>query len=75
MPYGTHLCGVLAPGELTALGTGNCVTIPLSYTRYITITPDFKLLLPVQVLTWTLGGWPGYHYEEPALRYGIHSQD
>ncbi|MBN1991096.1 MAG: hypothetical protein JW953_00215 [Anaerolineae bacterium] len=75
VPYGTHLCGLSSGGEIGTTGTGNCVTIPVTYTNYITITSDYKLLLPVKVLTWDMGSWPGYHYEEPALRYGIHSRE
>ncbi len=74
VPYGTHFCG-LSNNEVGIQGLGNCVSIPISYTNYITITADNKLLLPAKVLTWTLGEWPGYHYEEPAVRYGIHSRE
>lgn len=71
VPFGTH-GEVLSP---TLQGTGNYVTIPATYTNYISLTKDDKLLLPVKVLTWTLNDWPGYHYEEPAIRYGIHSSE
>jgi len=50
-------------------------TMPLSATDYISVTDDGILLLPTKVLTWTVGDWPGYHYEEPAIRYGIHSNE
>ena len=53
----------------------NSITIPLTYTNIITYTPDGRLMLPVKTLTWNLNDWPGYYYEEPAVRYGIHSSE
>lgn len=54
---------------------GSFVTIPPTYTQYITVTADNKLLLPCLPLTFDLGDWPGYWYEEPAVRYGAHSRE
>ena len=71
VPYGTHNC---TPPDQTR-GLGNCVTIPITYSQYISITADNKLLLPVKTLIWDLGDFPGYHYEEPALRYGVNSRE
>ena len=53
----------------------NSITIPLTYTNIITYTSDGRLMLPVKTLTWNLNAWPGYYYEEPAVRYGIHSSE
>lgn len=54
---------------------GSFVTIPPTYTDYITVTADHELLLPCLPLTFDLGGWPGYWYQEPAVRYGVHSRE
>ena len=56
-------------------GLGNFVTIPPTYSQYITVTPDHKLIVPALRLEWELYDWPGYHYEEPAIRYGIVSRE
>lgn len=53
----------------------NVITIPTTYTRYISVTADHELLLPCLPLTFRLGPWPGYHYEEPAVRYGVRSRE
>jgi len=74
VPGGVHYCG-RGTVVLRSAGTGNCVTIPVTYSQYITVTADNRLLLPVKILTWRLGDFPGYHYEEPALRYGINSRE
>ncbi len=68
VPHGTH-------GEISLDGLGNYITIPAAYQEYIKLTPDGKLLLPVAVVRWKLGDWPGYHYAEPALRYGINLRE
>ncbi len=53
---------------------GSFVTIPPTYTDAITVVNE-QLLLPCLPLTWDLGDFPGYWYEEPAVRYGIHSHE
>ena len=53
---------------------GSFVTIPPTYTDAITVVNE-QLLLPCLPLTWDLGDFPAYWYEEPAVRYGIHSQE
>jgi hypothetical protein len=53
----------------------NSVTIPVTYTSHISVTADGAILLPAVVLTWDFGGLPGYDYLEPAVRYGIFSQE
>ncbi len=71
--YGIHT----DPPSLRSQGEdyGSFITIPLSYTDAITVTADHKLLLPCIPLRWDLGDWPGYWYEEPAVRYGVHSRE
>ncbi len=71
--YGIHT----DPPPLHSQGEdyGSFITIPLSYTDAITVTADNKLLLPCMPLRWNLGDWPGYWYEEPAVRYGVHSRE
>ena len=54
---------------------GSFITIPPTYTNYISVTADHRLLLPCLPLTFDLGDWPGYWYEEPAVRYGVHSRE
>lgn len=73
VPYGTH--GTVSLQAVRPLALGNFVTIPITYSNAITLTADHKLLLPAKVLTWTLDLWPGYHYEAPAIRYGIRSRE
>jgi len=53
---------------------GSFITIPPTYTDAITVANE-RLLLPCLPVTWDLGDFPAYWYEEPAVRYGIHSQE
>ncbi len=53
----------------------NSVTIPPAYAAYINVAADGAIRLPAVVLTWDLGDMPGYDYLEPAVRYGIFSQE
>jgi hypothetical protein len=72
--YGIHT----DPPPSRALQTddyGSFVTIPPTYTGYITVTAENELLLPCLTLVWDLGDFPGYWYEEPAVRYGVHSRE
>ena len=55
--------------------SASSVTIPVTYTDYITVTAEDELLLPCLPLTWDLGDFPAYWYEEPSVRYGVHSQE
>ena len=58
--------------------TGSFITIPPTYSAYITVTADHQLVLPAVVLTWTAyytSGFPGYEYKEPAIRYGLNSRE
>lgn len=57
------------------LSTGVTVTIPTVYSDVIKFGPDNSILLPIKVLTWSLNEWPGYYYEEPAVRYGVQSSE
>lgn len=54
---------------------GSFITIPPTYTGYITVSTENELLLPCLPLAFDLGPWPGYWYEEPAVRYGVHSRE
>jgi hypothetical protein len=54
---------------------GSFITIPPTYTDYLSVTADHELLLPCMPLVFDLGDWPGYWYEEPAVRYGVHSRE
>lgn len=54
---------------------GFFVTIPSTYTHMITVTSDYALQLPAIYVEWELGDFPGYWYELPAVRYGIHSTE
>ncbi|MFP4345743.1 MAG: hypothetical protein ACLFU8_13700 [Anaerolineales bacterium] len=54
---------------------GSFITIPPTYTDYITVTAGNELLLPCQPITWNLGAFNGYEYAEPALRHGVHSSE
>ncbi len=71
VPGGTHI----DPQLQFNAGVGNFVTIPPTLTNYVSVTADHKLLLPVQVFTFTLPHWPGFFYAEPAIRYGLHIQE
>ncbi|NJL05723.1 MAG: hypothetical protein HC911_12635 [Chloroflexaceae bacterium] len=78
VPYGVYgevVTDTVALDAQRLQGFGNYITIPISYSQYISLTERNTLLLPTKVLTWTLGGWAGYHYEEPAVRYGIQSEE
>ncbi len=71
--YGIHIDPPLrATNAITDYGS--FVTIPPTYTDAITVVNE-QLLLPCLPITWDLGDFPGYWYEEPAVRYGIHSQE
>jgi hypothetical protein len=63
------------PAGVASEDYGSFITIPPTYTGYITVTPDHELLLPCLPLVFDLGDWPGYWYEEPAVRYGVHSRE
>ena len=54
---------------------GSFITIPPGYEDVITVTAEHELLLPCYPLTWDLGTFPAYWYEEPALRWGVHSRE
>lgn len=71
--YGIHID---PPLRVTTAITdyGSFVTIPPTYTDAITVVNE-QLLLPCLPVTWDLGDFPAYWYEEPAVRYGIHSQE
>lgn len=71
--YGIHSD---PPLRVTAVVTdyGSFITIPPTYTDAITVVNE-QLLLPCLPITWDLGDFPGYWYEEPAVRYGIHSRE
>ena len=73
----THGIHVDPPPTLLAQAEdyGSFVTIPPTYTDFITVTPDHELLLPCLPLAFDLGAWPGYWYEEPAVRFGVHSRE
>ncbi|HQH37382.1 MAG TPA: hypothetical protein PLH19_02455 [Anaerolineae bacterium] len=71
--YGIHIDPSLhATTAITDYGS--FVTIPPTYTDAITVVNE-QLLLPCLPLHWDLGDFPAYWYEEPAVRYGIHSQE
>ncbi len=62
-------------GPRTITDTGSYVTIPITYADAISITEDRQLLLPCLPLHWELGDFPAYWYEEPAVRFGVHSRE
>ena len=71
-PGGYHV----DPMPLNApMADGFFVTIPVTYANYITVTAEGELLLPAILVTWDLGDFPPLHWEQPALRYGIHSAE
>ncbi len=73
-PYGIHIDPLLrATGSVT--DSGSFITIPPTYTDAITVTPSGELLLPCLPMRWKLGDFPGYWYEEPIVRYGVHSRE
>ncbi len=73
--YGIHI-DPAGPGyRPTTNDLGSFITIPPTYSQYITVTANHELLLPCLPLTFDLGEWPGYWYEEPAVRFGVHSRE
>lgn len=71
--YGIHID---PPGHQPSTNDlGSFVTIPPTYSQYITVTSNHELLLPCLPLTFNLGAWPGYWYEEPAVRFGVNSRE
>ena len=58
----------------TTPGFTNSITIPPTYTGYITLTPE-GILLPALRLVWDFGDFQGYDYLDPAVRYGLFSQE
>lgn len=73
-PYGIHIDPPLY-AHTPITDYGSFITIPPTYTDAITVTADHKLLLPCMPLRWDLGDFPPYWYEEPAVRFGIHSRE
>jgi hypothetical protein len=59
----------------TTSGLSNSVTYPVTYTGYITVTPQGDVVLPALVMVWDLGDFGGYDYEDPSIRYGFFSQE
>lgn len=51
------------------------VTIPPTYTNFISLTPQAGIRLPAVVLTFTLGDLQAYDYLDPAVRYGLFSRE
>ena len=73
--YGIHI-DPPGPGNRPASDDlGSFITIPPTYSQYITVTANHELLLPCLPLTFDLGNWPGYWYAEPAVRFGVHSRE
>ncbi len=72
--YGIHVDPPLRATP-TLTDYGSFITIPAAYSDAITVTADNELLLPCFPLTWDLGDFPGYWYEEPAVRFGVHSRE
>lgn len=58
--------------RLTTEDYGSFITIPEELQDYVQVTPEHELLLPCMPLTFDLGAFPPYWYEEPAVRYGVH---
>ncbi len=59
----------------TTAGYTNSVTIPPAYATKIILNADGDLELPAKTLVWDFGTLQGYDYLEPAVRYGIFSQE
>ena len=59
----------------TTPGYSTSITIPPTYTDYITVTTDGDLLLPALRMVWDFGTVPAYDYLEPAVRYGLFSHE
>ncbi len=72
--YGIHTDAPLR-AQAPITDYGSFVTIPPTYTDALTVTEDHELLLPCWPLVWELGNFPAYWYEEPAVRYGVHSRE
>ncbi len=73
--HGIHLDPPpLLQGEIIT-DYGSFITVPPTYTDYITVTPENELLLPCLSIAWDLGAFNGYEYAEPAVRYGVHSSE
>jgi hypothetical protein len=53
----------------------NPVTIPVTYSAYIRINADNSISLPAAILRWNYGDLQGYDALDPAVRYGIFSQE
>jgi hypothetical protein len=53
----------------------NSITIPPGYTQFISVTPSGAIRLPARILTWNFGDLQAYDYLDPALRYGLFSQE
>ncbi len=59
----------------TTAGYTNSVSIPTTYADKITLNAAGDLVLPAKKLVWDFGALQGYDYLEPAVRYGIFSQE
>ena len=72
--YGIHVDPPSGHAPLTD-DYGSFITIPPTFTDYISVTADNELLLPCLPLTFDLGEWAGYRQEEPAVHYSVHSRE
>ena len=62
-------------GQFTSTqGYTNSITIPDAYSDVIRLTPD-GVVMPALKLVYDLGTQPGYDYQDPAWRYGLHSRE
>ncbi len=73
--YGIHTDPPPLRAGVAITDYGSFVEIPPGYADAITVTADNELLLPCMPLDWDLGNFAGYWYEDPAVRFGIHSRE
>ncbi|MBN1877926.1 MAG: hypothetical protein JXA33_27140 [Anaerolineae bacterium] len=72
--YGIHIDPPPMRASTAITDYGSFITIPPTYTDAITVI-NHELWLPCMPLDWDLGDFPAYWYEEPAVRYGVHSRE
>lgn len=53
----------------------NQITVPTGYESLIRVNPDNSISLPAAILHWEYGDLEAYDTLDPAVRYGIYSQE
>ncbi len=70
LPQGCDCCTPIFDGRIVPLDDPS-----LRHIKIVQNTDGTHLVLPALKLVWHYGTLPEYDYQEPAIRYGVHSQE